>query len=84
MNGLLSFKNLESFHRMTVSVSKLIFFTVHSKLNTTCSGKENRTFAFVFDACHEDLLTNECEKACFSLCHAAIIAKRSKLHRADL
>ena len=83
MNRLLSFKNLESFHRMIVSVSKLIFFTVHSKLNTTCSGKENRTHAFVFDACHEDLSTNECEKACFSLCHAAIIAKR-KLHRADL
>ena len=82
MNRLLSFKNLESFHRMIVSVSKLIFFTVHSKLNTTCSGKE--TFAFVFDACHEDLLTNEGEKGCFSLCHAAIIGKRSKLHRADL
>ena len=79
MNRLLSFKNLESFHRMIVSVSNFIFFTVHSKLNTTCSGKENGTLAFVFDACHEDLLTNKCEKACFCLCHAAIIGKPSKI-----
>ena len=79
MNRLLSFKNLESFHRMIVSVSKLIFFTVHSILNTACSGKENRGLAFVFDACREDLLTNKCEKACFCLCHAAIIGKPSKI-----
>ena len=79
MNRLLPFKNLESFHRMIVSVSKLIFFTVHRKLNTACSGKENRVLAFVFDACNEDLLTNKCEKACFCLCHAAIIGKPSKI-----
>ena len=81
---LLSFKNLESCYRMIVLVSKLISLTVHSNVNSTSSGTENRTLAFVFDACHKDLLTNKCEKACFSLCHAAIIGKRSELHRADL
>ena len=81
---LLSFKILESFYRMIVLVSKLILFTVQSNLNRTCSGTENRSLASVFDACHEDLLTNKCEKACFSPCHAAIIGKRSEWHPADL
>ena len=67
---------------MSVSVSKLMMFTVHSKLNSICSGMENKTLVFVFDACHEDLLTNKCEKACFPLCHAPNIGKRSELHRA--
>ena len=80
---LLSFKILESFYRIIVLVSKLISLTVHSNVNSTCSGTENRTLAFVFDACHADLLTNKCEKECFSPCHAAIIGKRSKLHRVD-
>ena len=81
---LLSFKILEIFYRMIVLVSKLISLTVHSNLNSTCSGTENRTLAFVFDACHKDLLTNKCEKTCFFPCHAAIIRKRSELHCADL
>ena len=84
MNRLLPFKNLESFHRMIVSVSKLIFFTVHRKLNTACSGKENRTLTFVFDACHEDLLTNKCEKACFVFAMQQSLGSPAKLHRADL
>ena len=44
---------------MIVLVSKLISLTVHSNVNSTCSGTENRTLAFVFDACHEDLLTSK-------------------------
>ena len=81
----LSFKILESFYRMIVLVSQLILFTVNSNLNRTCLGTENRTLAYVFDACsHEDLLTNKCEKACFPPCHATIIGKRCELHRADL
>ena len=69
---------------MIVLVSKLILFTVHSNLKSKCSGTENRTIAFVFDAYHEDLLTNKCDKACFPPCHAVTIWKRSELHRADL
>ena len=69
---------------MIVLVSKLISLTVHSNENSTCSATENRILALVFDACHEDLLTNKCEKAFFSPCHAAISGKRSELHRADL
>ena len=69
---------------MIVLVSKLISLTVHSNANSTCSGTEKRTLAFGFDACHEELLTNKCEKASFPPCHAAIIGKRSELHLADL
>ena len=66
---LLSFKILESFYRMIVLVSKLISLTVnmYSNVNSTCSGMENRTLAFVFDACNEDMLTNKCEKRSFLL-----------------
>ena len=44
---------------MIVLVSKLISLTIHSNVNSTCSGTESRTLAFVFDACHEDLLPNK-------------------------
>ena len=69
---------------MIVLVSELISLTVHSNVNSTYLGTENRTLAFVFDSYHGELLTNKCEKACFSPCHAAIIGKRSELHPADL
>ena len=85
LNGFLIVQNSGKFLQNDyILVSKLISLTVHSNVNSTCSGTEKRTLAFVFDACHEDLLTNKCEKACFSPCHAAIIGKRSELHRADL
>ena len=48
-------------------------FTVHRELKSTCTGTGNKTLVFIFDAYHEDLLTNKCEKACFSICHAPIL-----------
>ena len=71
LHCLLCLRSLESFHRMR-SVSKLIMFTVHKELKSTCTETGNKILVFVFDACHEDLLANKCEKACRSIFRAPI------------
>ena len=47
----------ESFHRVNVKVSKLMISTVDREFASTCMGKENEALVFVFDVCHEDLMT---------------------------
>ena len=51
------FRSLESFHRVNVIVSKLMISTVESEFASTCMGKENETLVFLFNVCHEDLMT---------------------------
>ena len=57
MHDSLSIISLQSFHRVNVTVSMHMISLVDSELTGTCTGKENKTFVFVFDVFHEDFMT---------------------------